>query len=169
MTGDALWSQSDIDKPAFWTHTPIVWTSGSARVITSSNSPYFQYYDEGWLATTATVNDIGGEPVDRVAWAADRPSEWWVENGCEPVLGLDQLDLAHSLDRELRVLATPAEWLKFIQRRDHEPAAVLLDPRANPRFLFRQVKIRATRAVSDHLLACARRHDPMLNIEIVEG
>ena len=60
--------------------------------------------------------------IDMIAWRPDDPARWWYRTGEGAVLGIDNLDLAHTEGWPISLHRTPLEWLKTGCR-----GAVLLD------------------------------------------
>ena len=78
-----------------------------------------------WAGHAPSIYQAVEHPVlfDLIAWHPDRPTRWWFRLG-DPgaLLGIDNLQLAHSEELPISFATTPLEWLRGDCR-----GAVLLD------------------------------------------
>jgi hypothetical protein len=79
------------------------------------DSALFDFADEvGRLMLVAPVSD-GNETIDHVAWERDKPTRWWLHTGSAMVTSPWLFSYAADWDVPVRLVATPAERISWVQ------------------------------------------------------
>lgn len=68
--------------------------------------------ETGFDALLMPVRDLGGEVIDVVAWEFGLPQHWWIRRGIATYAGEHAIYLANRQKQPVRLVATPAEYLK---------------------------------------------------------
>jgi hypothetical protein len=72
----------------------------------------FQLDQSGALATLIPIELHDGTAIDAVAFLAANPRRWWTEKLAATHLGDTELNRAQWYQRPIRLVATPADWLR---------------------------------------------------------
>jgi hypothetical protein len=94
----------------------------------------FELDETGTLAVLLPVELDPEIEIDTVAWLPDRPRPWLFERHVATHLGDRALRRAQWYQRPIRLVATPADWL-----RDPQATTCILDWRANIRAILGDV------------------------------
>lgn len=84
-----------------------------ARVVTGEDGLWHPAADDtkGFMAHLVRSIGVDNTILDVVAWNEEDPSQWWFMKGVGIALGLRELRRVSWTDLDLRVTATPQEWL----------------------------------------------------------
>ncbi|MHB1220187.1 MAG: hypothetical protein ACYC1L_18530 [Alphaproteobacteria bacterium] len=104
------------------------------RRIDTSEDGFFDLTDEGGIeAGILGVRDFN-ETYDAIAWALDDPARWWSLRGVASLLGVPALHRANFLNKPVRLVATPKDWMQeTVIRGPHDGPVCVVDWSQNPK------------------------------------
>lgn len=83
-----------------------------SAIIRASTDGTWEPAEDGFDALLMPVRDLGGEVIDVAAWEFGQPAFWWLRKGIATYCGEHSIYLDNREGRPVKLVATPAEYLK---------------------------------------------------------